>query len=259
MTRYASGVPPGYVGINESCADIVVLETMERPVREALLDGSLYAYAAHHPEARTYKGRGLVYGVPLPNGGIRVVIRRSRHGGLLRAITGERFLGRTRAPRELAAALRLTRAGVPTPEVIAYATYSAGGPFRRADVVTREVAGATDLGALLSTELDATGKEALLQTVASLLIQLSQAGARHPDLNVKNILIVRGENDGCRAWLLDVDRVWFDEPGARRVTETNVRRLTRSLLKWRQLHGISVGESDIGWLASRVAERLLKR
>lgn len=259
MTRLASGMPPGYVGIHEGGADIVVLKTMARPVREALMNGSMYEYAAHHAEARTYQGRGLVYGVPLPGGAARVVIRRSRHGGLLRAITGERFLGRTRAPRELAAAVRLTSAGVPTPEVIAYATYRAGGPFRRADVVTREVPGAMDLGTLLTNYLDATGKEALLQAAVSLLIKLTRAGARHPDLNVKNILIVPGENEPSEAWLLDVDRVWFDAPGERRVTEANMRRLTRSLRKWRQSHGISVDDSDIQSLASRVNEGVMER
>ena len=260
MTRHGSDTPPGYVRIHEEDADIVVLESMASPVRQALVGGSLYEYAKHHPEARTYRGRGPVYGVPLPNGGVRVVIRRSRHGGFFRAITGERFLGSTRAPRELATAARLTREGIPTPEVIAYVTYRAGGPFRRADVVTRELAGASDLGALLlSGELVATAKEAVLQTVATLLIQLSQSGARHPDLNVKNILLVPIENEWPVAWLLDVDRVWFDERRKRRVAEANVRRLTRSLRKWRQAHGIPVDESDIGLLVSRVHEGWLER
>jgi len=88
-------------------------------------------------------------------------------------------------------------------------------------------------------------KEGLLQAVGSLLARLTQAGARHPDLNVKNILIVAGENEAREAWLLDVDRVWFDEPGDRRVAMANANRLTRSLRKWRQSYGISVDESDI--------------
>ena len=44
-------------------------------------------------------------------------------GSWFSPITGERFVGRTRAPRELATALRLERNGVATPRVIAYATY----------------------------------------------------------------------------------------------------------------------------------------
>ncbi len=252
MTRQASEMPSGYVGIQQSDAEIVVLKSMARPVCEALVNGSLYEYASRHPEARAYQGRGLAYGVQLPNCAARVVIRRSRHGGFLRAITGERFLRGTRAPRELAASVRLTRAGVPTPQIIAYVTYPAGGPFRRADVVTREVVGASDLGALLTNELKAVVKDGLLREVGSLLVKLTQVGAHHPDLNVKNILMVSGESDAREAWLLDVDRVWFDEPGDRRVGAANVRRLTRSLRKWRQSHGISVDESDIARLVSRV-------
>ncbi|MBC7789435.1 MAG: hypothetical protein H7Z74_05795 [Anaerolineae bacterium] len=259
MTLHANEIPPGYVEIHEGNADLVVLRTMARPVREALLSGSLYEYATHHPNARRYEGRGAVYGVPLPSGDTRVVIRRSRHGGLFRGITGERFLATTRAPRELAAAVRLRKEGIPTPEVVAYATYRAGGPFRRADVATREVASASDLGAVLTKARDAAGKQALLQTVVSLLVQLTYAGARHPDLNVQNILIVTGENDVLEAWLLDVDRVWFDVPGRRRVAEANVRRLTRSLHKWRKTYAIPVDERDIGWLVSRVHDALVQR
>ena len=78
-----------------------------------------------------------------------MVVRHSRHGGLLAPVTGDRFLAPTRAPQELATSLRLIDAGVSTPEIIAYAVYSAGGPFRRSDIATREVEGGRDLAALL--------------------------------------------------------------------------------------------------------------
>src|SRR5919205_114439 len=95
-------------------------------------------------------GRGVAYAVALPDDATRVVVRRSRHGGVLAPITGERFLGPTRAPRELDVALRLARLGVPTPEVVAFATYPAGPLVRRADVLTREVEDAVDLASALA-------------------------------------------------------------------------------------------------------------
>ena len=49
--------------------------------------------------------------------------RRNRHGGLFAPLTGDLFLSPTRAPYELAASLNLLSVGVPTPAILAYATY----------------------------------------------------------------------------------------------------------------------------------------
>ena len=116
--------PPGYERLAGDGIDAVGLSTLAGPLTEALQQGTFYDYAARHPDARTLAGRGIVYAVPLPPPGplVRAVVRRSRHGGLLAPLTGERFLGRTRAPRELRTALRLERLGVATPKLLAYAT-----------------------------------------------------------------------------------------------------------------------------------------
>ncbi|MGH7627586.1 MAG: lipopolysaccharide kinase InaA family protein, partial [Gemmatimonadaceae bacterium] len=72
---------------------------------------------------------------------------------------------------------------------------------------------------------------------------------RHPDLNMRNILITRAHADEIRATVLDVDRVWFDTPGSRHVTERNVRRLARSARKVARTHDMAVDESDLQWLS----------
>jgi hypothetical protein len=244
-------VPAGYVDVAVGRARAVALPALAEALREALAEGSLYAYAAHHPAARPLAGRGVAYAVPLPGGTADVVIRRSRHGGLLARVTGERFLGHTRAPRELEVALRLERAGVPTPEVVAYATYPAGGPFRTADVATRFVSGGRDLPAALFDAANDAGRRALLRETARLLALLAELGARHPDLNVKNVLIT-GEADGSRAMLLDVDRVWFDEPRSPRVAEANLRRFLRSARKWRDRFGLPMTEDDEAFLVAEI-------
>src|SRR5206468_7012947 len=120
-------------------------------LRAALEGGTLYAYAAQHASARPLSGRGVAFAVPLPNGE-RVVVRHNRHGGLLAPLTGDRFVAPTRAPYELAVSLRLTKHGVPTPEIVAYAVYRAGPlPFlRRSDVASREVRDSSDLAAGLT-------------------------------------------------------------------------------------------------------------
>ncbi|HEY9449843.1 MAG TPA: lipopolysaccharide kinase InaA family protein [Gemmatimonadaceae bacterium] len=251
--------PPGYERLASAGINAVGLSSLAAPLREALSEGSFYEYAAHHPEARVLNGRGAAYAVPLPGTDVRAVVRRSRHGGLLAPLTGERFMGGTRAPRELASSLRLTRLGVATPQLLAYATYPDMPHLRRADVVTREIPEAVDLAAALMAAEYRSAVRPLLGAVARLIASLTIAGARHPDLNIKNVLIAHNENGDREALVIDVDRVWFDEPGARRVTERNLRRLSRSALKWHRLHALPIVEADLLWLAATVEEILMSR
>lgn len=252
----SSATPPGYVRVTRRGVEAVALSSAARAVEQVLTDGTLYQYAEHHPKARMLVGRGTVYAVPLPDAVTNVVVRRARHGGLLAPLTRDRFLGRTRAPRELDMALRLARAGIPTPEIVAYALYPAAGPVRRADVVTREVPEARDLATVLTDELTPSDKRAVLAATAKLLTRLALSGVRHPDLNLKNVLIARDANGDPEAWVLDVDRVWFDVPGAPRVNAANLRRFSRSARKLCRLQGLDIQEADLLWLSATVDETL---
>jgi tRNA A-37 threonylcarbamoyl transferase component Bud32 len=158
-------------------------------------------------------------------------------------------LAPTRAPRELRTALRLERAGVPTPEVLAYATYPAGGALRRADIATREIEGGQDLGRLLSGTVPGSERTESWTAVGRLLASLAAAGARHPDLNAANVLLAPADTGDIEAWLLDVDRVWFDRPDEPRVMDANLRRLARSVRKWRDRWGAQIEESELDILA----------
>jgi hypothetical protein len=247
----ATATPPsGYTRILVPGADVVALASVADTVRQAVMTRSLYSYAAAHPARRALRGRGTAYAVALPDGATRVVIRHSRHGGLLAPVTGDRFLPPTRAPQELRTALHLADAGVATPEVIAYATYPAGPLFRKSDVATREVAGGTDLGELLGAPHERAELRAILEAAADLLRMLERAGARHPDLNIANVLIVT-EADGSRtAVVLDVDRIEFGVPGDAAIGAANLRRLVRSAHKQRALGAITVTDADLDTLAA---------
>jgi tRNA A-37 threonylcarbamoyl transferase component Bud32 len=246
-------VPPGYVALSEPGVEGAALATLEAPLREALAEGTFYEFAEHHPEAKPFTGRGLAYAVPLSTGD-RVVVRRSRHGGLLGSLRNDRFLGATRAPHELEISLTLRRLGVPTPEIVAYATYPAGPMFRRADVVTREVPRSRDLATALGALSRGDSKRSLLQATGKLLESMSAAGARHPDLNIKNILIADNEFGGIEAFVLDVDRVWLDRANANSVLEANFRRLSRSAVKWRRLKALPIEEADLLAIESTARE-----
>src|SRR4029434_11188989 len=93
--------PAGYTRFVLSGADVVALGACAEAVRRAVGDRSLYDYAATHPGRRALRGRGVAYAVTLPDEETRVVVRHSRHGGLLAPVTGDRFLPPTRAPHEL--------------------------------------------------------------------------------------------------------------------------------------------------------------
>ena len=96
-----------------------------------LAEKTLHGWAAAQEPRQEMTGRGISYGVALQAGmpgstATQVVVRHNRHGGMLRHLTGDLFVLPTRAPLELEVSRRLAAAGIPTPEVIAYALYPAG-------------------------------------------------------------------------------------------------------------------------------------
>ena len=194
--------------------------------------GTLYAWAATHPERREYRGRGPVWSAPLPNGGPRVVVRHARRGGLLGHFVPDLYIPPTPAFSEVFIASLLARSGVPTPPVIAFATYRAAGVLRRFDVMTREVSG-LDLAATLATDPTAEARTHIRRAVARLLGALLDAGAWHQDLNAKNILISTDAQGLTQAVVLDVDRVRFVPAGDPHMVAANMERLKRSMAKFR--------------------------
>jgi 3-deoxy-D-manno-octulosonic acid kinase len=214
---------------------------------------TLYEYAERHPRARALAGRSVAYAVPLPGDPDCVVVRHNRHGGVLAPLTGDLFRPPTRAPLELQISERLRRLGVPTPRVVAYATYAAVAGFQRADVATLEVSDSADLSAALMSD-DAKVRMRGLRAAANLIAALDRARVRHHDLNVKNILLRAPLGDTVEALVLDVDRVEFASD-RHSVLEANLARLLRSAHKWQSRHGARVTESELAEFASWVRAR----
>ena len=247
----SADVPEGYATVARGTARGVALAPLARAVRDALGEGTLYEYAARHPRARAMTGRAIAYAVPLPDAATHVVVRHNRHGGLLRALTGDRFLAPTRAPHELRTSRTLAERGVPTPEIVAYVTYPAGPLLRRADVASREIPDARDLALALLAPPDSADRPAVLEATATLLARLADAGAHHADLNLKNVLLAPTADGAYVAHVLDVDRVRFLPSRDPRVATLNHARLARSARKWRRLHGAHVDDAELAWLAQR--------
>jgi len=230
-------VPAGYVAAEVRGARVVAHQTVQHAVREALgSSASLHAWAAKQSGARALQGRAVAWRTML--GDADVVVRHSRHGGLLAPITGDLFLA-PRAPHELAASLRLRGAGVPTPEVLAYVRYPAG-PFARVDVVTRALDGADLPDAWRAA--DSAARHAIVKAVATLLRELRRAGAVHPDLNLKNVFIA---GDPPVAYVLDIDRVLFREADSTDAAYRNLVRFVRSARKMRDAHRLEFDDATL--------------
>ena len=236
--------PPGYVRTQAGGVVAVALARLAPAVTEIVARGTLYDYAAGHAARRVRLGRAPVYIIPLSGSARPVVVRHSRHGGVLAPLTGDRFLAPTRAPHELAMSLRLATLGIASPRVIAYALYPAGPLLNRSDVVTEEVPDSADLAAVLSGESTIVSRGAAVSATEALLGAMGRHGVHHPDLNLKNILIASDGGAAC-AILLDVDRVRIDPSRARAATN-NALRLTRSARKWRDRHGAPITDDEIG-------------
>jgi Lipopolysaccharide kinase (Kdo/WaaP) family len=253
MAGEARALPTGYVALAVGGAEVVSVGPLSGAIRAALeSQATLYEYARQHAQAKPLAGRGVAYAAPLPDGSTRVVVRHNRHGGLMAPVTRDLFRPPTRAPLELEASCRLASAGVPTPEIVAYAIYPAPFGFRRADVVTREIDRGFDLSAVLTKD-DPSLRARAWTAVAELLRQLAAAKARHHDLNVKNVLL-RPNGDSLEALALDVDRVTFETGD---VMAPNVARLARSARKWRERHGAAVDDAELAVLARSVFEASL--
>jgi len=245
-------IPAGYERLLQPHAVAIARSDLIPSIRQALIapDGvrsTLYDFAARSNGARALQGRGTAYATRLP-AGPRVVVRHNRHGGLFARVTGDRFLAPTRAPRELEVSLALRARGIATPEIVAYVLYPPGGVFQRADVASLEVPAGRDLTDVLARETGDARKLAL-RAAAQLVVALADVGARHHDLNARNVLIA-----GTEAFVLDLDRVSLGQARAAAL-EGNLARLTHSLRKSRERVGLAVSDAEIETLEKRARGR----
>lgn len=160
------------------------------------------------------------------------------------------FFPPTRGLRELVNSLRLRISGVATPEVVAFVTYRAGPVLRRSDVATREIAGGHDLWKVLSDIEAGDQRDTCMRAAGKLVSAMARAGAHHPDLNLRNVLVAWDGPEGAVAHVLDVDRIRFHVPGDPMVAQANLTRLERSIRKWRERKRIEVTDREISLLGT---------
>lgn len=247
-------LPPGYTRSRHASVQLVAREWASETLLQALsAHGSLYQWAASEIQRDELHGRGIAWATSLPAGAgtqrvTPVVVRHTRHGGAFAALTGDLFPLPTRAPRELQNAARLAAAGVPTPEVVAYTIHPVARLLARSDVMTRRLPEGRDFPDAWRAATAPADQDAMIDAVAVLLRALSDAGALHADLNVKNVYIA-GAGASATAYVLDVDRVSFAHTP--QVSARNFARFARSVHKWNAQRALGVGDEALVRLASR--------
>lgn len=222
--------------------------------------GTLVAWAESAPEARRLTGRGTVLVVdapaPGPDARARWVVRHYLRGGAVAALLQDRYLdvGTSRPERELEASSVARARGIPTPAVVAGATYPAGAMRYSADLVTELVPDSTDLATVLfeapstgpGPSADATAppsRRDALRATGALVVRTAMAGVRHADLNARNVVLRPGD-DGVEAHLVDLDRGRIRSTPRPADARAMRERLARSLRKLGRAYGRPLGDAD---------------
>jgi len=165
-------------------------------------------------------GRGALARIA-PEGGPGLVLKKYRHGGVLRAVLPEIFLGTRRMLDDLAASERARASGVPCAAVAGLVLSRRAGPLWEGYLLTEEIPDAVTLDRALPG-----GGADLAAAAVRTVRRLHDAGVLHRDLNLRNLLV-----RGAEVFVIDLD-------GARLVASptptqrfANLSRLDRSYVK----------------------------
>jgi tRNA A-37 threonylcarbamoyl transferase component Bud32 len=179
------------------------------------------------------------------------LVRRFRHGGLLRWLTGERFASPGRPFDEWRLQLRLSSLGVRSPAVVAARAVRAAAWGWRLDLATERIAGSLDLGLWWALRrdgrLDDARWRALLCAAGRLVADLHERGFEHADLTPRNLLARIDGPAGSepQLWVIDLDGSRFS-PAALdpRRRAANLARLDRHLARMQREHGLRLSRGD---------------
>lgn len=209
-----------------------------RPASPALPELASWVFdpLALHEEGiltRTAYGRAAVWFFEYE--GHRLVLRHYWRGGFVARITKDRFiwqgLNRTRPWMEMETLLKLREVGVPVPEpVAARISKDSHQLLYSADIITTEIPDALPLPDVISSGQTSHHENQLLFSVGVVLARLHAAGARHRDLNVRNILIDSSDEVSVIDW--DKGSVCPKAKGEhRQFAKQSLARLERSIRK----------------------------
>ncbi|GIW44425.1 MAG: 3-deoxy-D-manno-octulosonic acid kinase [Candidatus Binatia bacterium] len=184
-----------------------------------------------YPPSWRRNGSGRDFIVVAPVGGRSVVIRPYRRGGMARYILRETYWGwHPRSFREFRCLLELHRRQVPVVAPIGAAALWMGFGFYGAWLVTLYVDHSLTFWEWLQRRPAREERAHVVDLLAQALARLHTAGARHPDLNLRNVLVQRDPTGSVRVVLVDFDRVVLGKsPQSPRVALQRFWRSARKL------------------------------
>lgn len=184
-------------------------------------------------------GRGEV--LVSKGAGGEVAIRRYRHGGLLRRLTGDLFFFGNRPFQELVVTEKARTAGVPTVKILAAIKQRGWGGWYRGYLITEYLPATVDLIHYLDQRPPATQRQEVIALAAHAVRKIHQKGIYHADLHLKNFLVE--DERRVKVYLIDFDksRMFSSLAPSRRMK--NLRRLDRSAEKLKRL-GLFLTEAD---------------
>jgi tRNA A-37 threonylcarbamoyl transferase component Bud32 len=230
--------PTGYRFRREGGREMLIREGSEASLRnQGLLNpAGLWEKASQQSHLM---GRGEVLISKGPQGA--VAIRKYRHGGLLRRLTGDLFFFGNRPFQELVVTEEARSAGVPTLKILAAIRQRGWWGWYRGYLITEYLPAALDLIHYLDQQPAGAKRQQVIEKAAEAVRKIHQKGIYHADLHLKNFLVEEGKR--VKVYLIDFDKstVFACLGPSRRMQ--NLRRLDRSAEKLKRL-GLSLIESD---------------
>lgn len=234
--RGPSALPTGFVRLERGPVVLVVREEFVAAARElGLLEPDaperwIRRTRPSAPDASAAPaGRGATATLPLPGHAERLLLRPCRRGGLLGPLWRGRLPGIRRPLRELAVTEALRARGAPVPRAL-LAVGQRARPGWRAAVGTVLEEGAVD-GRRWLRETSPRRRRAAARAAGVAVRRLHDAGGRHCDLHVGNLLVCTEAGGGLAVRIVDLDRARAGRPPGPWRRQRELLRLERSLRK----------------------------
>jgi tRNA A-37 threonylcarbamoyl transferase component Bud32 len=235
-TRFSP--PPGYQALQDEGREIWIRKGHEADLRNRGLLNPSELWEETPDLGGQPTGRGEVLIIKGHRG--EVAVRKYRHGGLLRRLTGDLFFFNYRPFQELVVTEEVKSAGVPTLDILAAIIERRWGGWYRGYLITTYLATATDLISYLDQEPQGERRRRVIEKTGEAVKRMHQAGIYHADLHLKNFLV---GNRGQKVYLIDFDKSasFAHLSPSRRIK--NLMRVDRSAEKLKRL-GLSLTERD---------------
>ncbi|MBN1255840.1 MAG: hypothetical protein JXA50_11250 [Deltaproteobacteria bacterium] len=230
-------IPPGYQYLREGKRELLIRKGfVDRLRRHGLLNPS--GLWKNTPQQSHLMGRGEVLVIKGKHD--EAAVRKYRHGGLLRRLTGDCFFFGSRPFQEVSVAEEVRSAGVLTLQILAAVMDRGWGGWYRGYLITRYHPSVTDLISYLDKKSESKKRQKVIEKAAEAVQKIHARGIYHADLHLKNFLVDEKKE---RVLLIDFDKSKVFPHLAPSQRMKNLTRLDRSAEKLKRL-GLTLTKRD---------------